>query len=140
MNKSPGDNEEKYSISQLAYMFGVTPRTIRYYEEVGLLSSCQRESETRQRYYDRRARGRLKLILRGKRFGFSLEEIRDMIELYDVDPTEKEQLRRTLDYGDKKIAEIEEMIQELTSIKEEMLELREKFLQKLREMGEEECQ
>ncbi len=131
--------EEWYSISELASMFGITPRTVRYYEEVGLLSSRQRESETQQRYYDKRTRGRLKLILRGKRFGFSLSEIKEMIDLYDLDPTEKEQLKKTLAYGDRKIAEIDEMIQELQAVREEMVELREKFLQKLLQLeGEEE--
>ncbi len=127
------EENQRYSISELAGMFGVTPRTIRYYEEVGLLAPEERESETQQRRYSKRARARLKLILRGKRFGFSLGEIKEMIELSDVDPSEKEQLKRTLAYGDKKIAEIDEMISELTAIKEEMLEFREKFSRRLRE-------
>ncbi len=115
-----------YTISELASEFGITPRTIRYYEEVGLLAST-RESQNHQRLYDARSRARLKLILRGRRFGFSLGEIKEMIELYDVDPTQKEQLRRTIEYGDRKIAEVEEMIADLIQIKEEMLEFRERF-------------
>ncbi len=128
---------EWYSISELANLFGITPRTIRYYEEVGLLSSRKRESETQQRYYDKRARGRLKLILRGKRFGFSLNEIREILDLYDVDPTEKEQLKKTLAYGEEKIKEIDEMIHELSVIKEEMVELFDRFKNKLQDLEKE---
>ena len=131
-------DSEWYSISELANLFGITPRTIRYYEELGLLSSRKRESETQQRYYDKRARGRLKLILRGKRFGFSLNEIREILDLYDVDPTEKEQLKKTLAYGEEKIKEIDEMIHELSVIKEEMVELFDKFQNKLQQLEKEE--
>jgi len=123
------------TISELANEFGITPRTIRYYEEIGLLSSS-RESQNHQRLYDSRIRTRLKLILRGKRFGFSLGEIREMIDLYDVDPTQKEQLRRTIHFGDRKISEIEGMIAELLQLKEELLEFRERFTCLLREKAE----
>jgi len=74
--------------------------------------------------------------LRGKRFGFSLAEIKEMLDLYDVDPTQKEQLRRAIELGDKRIAEIDEMIRELEQTKQEMLEFRQKFLQILRQKEE----
>ncbi|MDW7649739.1 MAG: MerR family DNA-binding transcriptional regulator [Bacillota bacterium] len=118
--------EQLFSISQLAADFDITPRTIRYYEEVGLLES-QRESVNHQRLYDVRARARLKLILRGKRFGFSLDEIGEMVNLYDADPTQKEQLQRTIAFGEKKIKELEEMIRELQETKEELVLFRDRF-------------
>ncbi|TYB33565.1 MAG: MerR family DNA-binding transcriptional regulator [Flexistipes sinusarabici] len=125
--------EKMYSIAELAKEFGVTPRTIRYYEEMGLLSS-RRKNLSQQRLYDAKSRARLKLILRGKRFGFSLREIKEMIELYDVDPTQKEQLKHTIAYGDKKIEEIDEKIAELQEIKMELIEFREHFEELLKKL------
>lgn len=124
--------EQMWSISELAKEFGITSRTIRYYEEMGFIDS-RRESTTKERFYDRKARARLKLILRGKRFGFSLAEIREMIDLYNVDPTQKAQLARTIEYGDRKIKEIEEMIRELEELKSEMLEFRAQFARLLQQ-------
>lgn len=126
--------DKLYSISELAHEFGISTRTIRYYEEVGLISS-QREKDTQPRSYTSRDRTRLKLALRGKRFGFSLAEIKEMLDLYDVDPTEKEQLRRAIELGDKRIAEIDELIRELQQTKQEMLEFRERFMEILMEKG-----
>ncbi|MGE5591470.1 MAG: MerR family transcriptional regulator [Bacillota bacterium] len=115
-----------YTIADLAAEFGITPRAIRYYEEMGLLSP-QRSQETQQRLYSRSDRARLKLILRGRRFGFGLKEIKELLDLYDVDTGEKEQMRRAIEYGDRHIAEIDEMIRELQETKEEMLEFRRRF-------------
>ncbi len=126
--------KEEYSISELAAEFGITPRAIRYYEEVDLLTP-HRNSKTTQRMYNRRDRARLKLILRGKRFGFPLSEIKDMIELYDIDPTTKEQLKRTVAYGDRRVAEINEMIAELEETREEILEFRNRFVATLEGEG-----
>lgn len=125
-------DKKTYSISELAQEFGISTRTIRYYEEVGLINS-HREKDTLPRMYTSRDRTRLKLTLRGKRFGFSLAEIKEMLDLYDVDPTEKEQLRRAIELGDKRIAEIDEMIRDLEEIKQEMLEFRQRFLELLKE-------
>ncbi len=116
-----------YSISQLANEFGVTPRTIRFYEEKGLLSSY-RKTPTSDRRYGERARANLKLILRGKRFGFSLSEIKELIDLYDVDPTQREQIRRTLELSERHFLELEEMIQELKAIRQEMLDFAWRFV------------
>lgn len=126
------NKEKTFTISELAAEFGVSTRTIRYYEEVGLLQP-QRAGDSNQRIYTKKDRGRLKLILRGKRFGFSLREIKEMLDLYDVDPTQKEQLKKVIEYGDERIAEIEERIRELQLLKEEMLEYREKFKRMLQE-------
>lgn len=82
-----------YTITELAREFDVTTRTIRYYEDQGLLSP-QREGINR--VFSNRDRVRLKLALRGKRLGFSLSEIRELFELYDVSRDEKKQLEEFL--------------------------------------------
>jgi len=82
-----------YTISELAREFDVTTRTIRFYEDQGLLSP-QREGTSRK--FSQRDRVRLKLALRGKRLGFSLAEIRELFELYDISRDEKKQLEEFL--------------------------------------------
>ena len=79
-----------YSISDLAQEFNLTTRAIRFYEDEGLL---QPGRSGRRRVYSARDRVRLKLILRGKRLGFSLSDVRDIIEMYDLDAGETGQLR-----------------------------------------------
>lgn len=85
---------ETYGIAELAREFDVTTRTIRFYEDKGLLKPLRKGQ---RRVYAPRDRVRLRLIMRGKRLGFSLDEIREMIDLYDVDPSEVTQLRHFLD-------------------------------------------
>ena len=85
---------EMWGIAELATEFGVTTRTIRFYEDKGLVSP---ERKGQRRVYHPRDKVRLQLIMRGKRLGFSLEEIRAMIDLYDADPTEVAQLRLFID-------------------------------------------
>jgi DNA-binding transcriptional MerR regulator len=81
---------DTYGIAELAREFNVTTRTIRFYEDKGLLSP---ERQGQRRVYSSRDRVRLRLIMRGKRLGFSLSEIREMIDLYDDDPSEVAQLK-----------------------------------------------
>lgn len=83
-----------YTITDLAREFGVTTRTIRYYEDKQLLFPVR---DGQRRIYAPRDQVRLRLIMRGKRLGFSLDEIREMIDLYDVDATEVSQLNRFLE-------------------------------------------
>ncbi len=85
---------ETYGIAELAREFDVTTRTLRFYEDKGLLKPLRKGQ---RRVYAPRDRVRLRLIMRGKRLGFSLDEIREMIDLYDVDPSEVTQLRHFLD-------------------------------------------
>lgn len=77
----PRPDREHFSISDLSAEFGVTPRALRFYEDEGLIAPERRGT---QRIYSHRDRARLAWILRGKRVGFSLGEIREMIDLYDV--------------------------------------------------------
>ena len=82
-----------YTISELAKEFGITTRTIRYYEDQRLLSPAR---EGVNRVFSNRDRVRLKLALRGKRLGFSLSEIRELFDLYDVSRDEQRQLEEFL--------------------------------------------
>ncbi len=79
-----------YTITQLAQEFDVTTRTIRFYEDQGLLTPTRKGQ---MRIYSARDRVRLKLVLRGKRLGFSLGEIREMLDMYDAEPGEVGQLQ-----------------------------------------------
>lgn len=123
------DKTEKtfWTISDLSTEFAVTPRTLRYYEEFGLLAP-HRVGENGQRLYSKRDKARLKLVLRGRRFGFSLKDLKELLDLYDTDPTRKEQIRRTLEIGEKRVAEIDEMIRELQIHRQELLDYRDRLL------------
>ncbi len=83
-----------YSISQLAKEFDVTTRTIRHYEDMGLLSPARRGQT---RIYSPADRTRLKLILRGKRLGLSLDDSRDIINMYEPGKTNIDQLKKLID-------------------------------------------
>jgi len=99
-----------YSVTELADALEVTPRTIRFYEQKRLLAP-QRAGKTR--VYTHRDKARLQLILRGKRLGFSLAEIKEYLDLYDADPTQVCQLRLLLDRVDDRIASLEEQQRDL---------------------------
>ena len=84
------DSESRtYSISDLAKSFGLTTRAIRFYEDKGMLNP---ERHGTRRSFSRKDRARLKLIVRGKKLGFSLAEIHDLIELYETEADEVSQL------------------------------------------------
>lgn len=93
MNES-ARKPNSFGIGDLSREFGVTTRTIRHYEDMGLLSPA-RLGQTR--IYSVSDRTRLKLILRGKRLGFSLEQSREIIDMYDPAQGNKEQLKKLLD-------------------------------------------
>jgi DNA-binding transcriptional MerR regulator len=84
-----GKDARAYTITELAQEFDVTPRAIRFYEDVGLLMPSR---AGRNRVYNQRDRTRLKLTLRGKRLGLSLLEIRQLVEMYDSHPDQTPQL------------------------------------------------
>ncbi len=86
--------EQHYSISELAAEFGITPRTIRFYEEKGLVSPLR---EGQKRLYRPADRVRIKLILRGKRIGMTLQESAEVIDLYDPAHNNTEQLHSLID-------------------------------------------
>lgn len=117
------------TITEVAESFGVSTRTIRYYEEIGLLAPDR--SEGNQRLFSNAELAKLKLIFRGKRYGFSLEDIKEMVLLFDKDRTGRKQLEVTIEYGKRRIGEIDRKILELQEMKAEMEELLEEFTEKL---------
>jgi len=92
------------TIRQMCVEFEVTPRTLRFYESKELLFPAR---VGQKRLYSKRDRARLKLILRGKRFGFSLEEIRQLLDLYTIGDQQETQLRHTYDAALKHLADME---------------------------------
>jgi DNA-binding transcriptional MerR regulator len=119
--------DKLYTISELAAMFDISSRSIRYYEEIGMLISENREIMTKQRSYTNRERRRLKMILRGKKLGFSLQQIKEMIDLYETNPEGDEEKRRIIEFADEKINEINEQILQLQMLKEDILSYKEKY-------------
>lgn len=118
-----------YTISDLATEFDISTRSIRFYEEKGLVAP-QRTSGN-QRVYGRRDRARLKLILRGKRFGYCLDEIAEMIGMTDIDTDEEAQIRKALAFGERKLREIDERMAELRLMQADMAAVREKLIRRL---------
>lgn len=108
-----------YSIGDLSSELAVSPRAIRFYEDQGLLAP-QRIGGNR--VYGLRDRARLRLILRGKRLGFALADIKALLDLYDVDSDHLEQLRATLVKGRARIAELEQQQQEIVLTLSELRE------------------
>ena len=96
-------NETTYTIGEMCSDFDVTPRTLRFYEYKELLAPIR---EGQKRLFTNTCRARLKLILRGKRFGFSLVEIKDLLDLYDMGDGQVTQLSATLDAAEKHHAEL----------------------------------
>jgi DNA-binding transcriptional MerR regulator len=98
-------DRENFTITDLSAEFGVTPRALRFYEDEGLIAPLRRGTT---RVYSHRDRARLAWILRGKRVGFSLGEIREMIDLYDVGDGRRLQRQVAIDRGTARIALLEE--------------------------------
>ncbi|MBN8814699.1 MAG: MerR family DNA-binding transcriptional regulator [Sphingomonas sp.] len=96
----PLADREDFSISDLSAEFGVTARALRFYEDEGLIAPERRGT---QRIYSHRDRARLAWILRGKRVGFSLTDIRELIDLYDIGDGRRTQRQRTIDRCHSKI-------------------------------------
>ena len=112
---------ELLTIRQMCEAYDVTPRTLRFYESKELISPLR---QGQKRLYSRRDRGRLKLILRGKKFGFSLETIRQLLDLYDLGDQQLTQFQRAYDLAVRKLAELEEQRDELN---ETIAELRDQI-------------
>ncbi len=127
-------SSERYTISDLAEEFDISPSTIRFYEEKGLLSP--ERSQGNQRVYSQKHRMRLKLILRGKRFGATLDEISEMIGMADAEISEIEQIDKSLYYIDRKYEEIQIHKNEIKLFEKDLLALKEKLLHRKEELSE----
>ncbi len=107
---SVGVTSTTWTIAEVAHDFDITHRTVRHYEELGLLAPERRGT---QRVYHRRDRTRLGLILRGKRLGFPLEEIRTIIDLYDAPRGRSSQLEYVLGQIDERRSDLEQRRRDL---------------------------
>ncbi|MDX1433190.1 MAG: MerR family DNA-binding transcriptional regulator [Gammaproteobacteria bacterium] len=106
-----------YTIGELSREFGITTRTIRFYEDQGLLAPAR---AGQQRIYGARDRVRVKLILRGKRLGFSLKEIKGLLDLYDGPEGEVGQLRSFLDKIRQRRGDLERQREDIDHVLDEL--------------------
>lgn len=126
------DGGESYGITDLAQEFDVTTRTIRFYEDQGLLSP-RRRGQTR--IYSPRDRTRLKLILRGKRLGFSLSEVAEIVLLYDTEPGEIGQLEFFIDKIRQRRAILEQQREDIDVTIEELDAVEQRCRERLAQLG-----
>ncbi len=120
---TPSTDETTFSIGDLAQELGVTTRTIRFYEERGLLQPAR--SSGRQRMYTRRDRGHLKLILQHREAGFTLEEMKELLELYDDQPGPegtRRQMERFRDITANRLAVVDERLATLRALRRRLNE------------------
>ncbi|EIE52437.1 MerR family transcriptional regulator [Salipiger aestuarii] len=113
--------DTQMTIREMCDLFDVTPRTLRFYEQKELIFP-QRLGQ--KRLYNRRDRARLKLILRGKRFGFSLEEIRQLLDLYHMGDQQKTQIERTYEIARKRL---DDMVQQREDLDAAIKDLKEQL-------------
>lgn len=116
--------EPRLSFKEMCAKFDVTPRTLRYYEYIELLSP---EREGRSRFYGPKELARMTLILRGRRFGFPLEDIRQWLMIYEHDGTEA-QMRTWIELADRQLGELAEQRRQLDETMDELKALRDETL------------
>ncbi|MGO9016927.1 MAG: MerR family transcriptional regulator [Syntrophobacteraceae bacterium] len=133
--KSGRQVENLFTISDLAGELEITPRAIRFYEEKGLISP--RRSSGNHRLYSHRDCARLKLVLRGRRFGYTLEEIAEMIGPSDDPLDEVGQIERSLAYGERTLKDIARRQAELEEIKRDLETVKLKLEARLRQLNRE---
>lgn len=120
-------SEQRLSFKEMCAKFDVTPRTLRYYEYIELLNP---EREGRARFYGPREVARLTLILRGRRWGFALEEIRQWLLIYEEKGTDA-QLRTWIDLADRQLKELQTQKEQLEQSISELKEVRDSTEQSL---------
>ena len=130
--KTQQKEEKTWTISQIADQLDISTRTIRFYEEKGLIQP--RRTNGNQRIYTPRNKARLKLILRGKRFGFSLDEIAEMIGMANADQDEIQQIEKSLEFGDNKLKEIQDRKKELELLEQDILATQQKLLNRISQL------
>lgn len=119
--------EQKLTFKEMCARFDVTPRTLRYYEYIELL---QPERDGRSRYYGTKETARMTLILRGRKFGIKLEEIRQWLLIYEEEGTEA-QMQAFIEMADRQLEDLEDQAQQLREATRELRELRDETLKKL---------
>jgi DNA-binding transcriptional MerR regulator len=124
-------SETRLSFKEMCARFDVTPRTLRYYEYIELLAP---EKEGRARFYGPREAARMKLILRGRRFGFSLEEIRQWLLIYGK-KGERPQLEAWLRLADRQLDALEKQRTEMDIAIADLQALRETAVQEMEKLG-----
>lgn len=124
-------DEQTFSIGELAKFFDITPRSIRFYEEQGLLAP-QRNGQTR--IYLKKDKVRLKLILRGKRLGFSLAETKTLFNLYDSHQNSEAQLEFMLKMTEQKRAMIHQQLEDIQMLMSELDEVETRCKEELSEL------
>jgi DNA-binding transcriptional MerR regulator len=113
-------SEKKLSFKEMCAKFDVTPRTLRYYEYIELL---QPEREGRSRWYGPKEVARMTLILRGRKFGFQLEDIRQWLLIYEHEGTEA-QMRAWIELADRQLDELDEQRRQIDEARTELKQLR----------------
>ncbi|CAJ1835349.1 MerR family DNA-binding transcriptional regulator [Aeromonas veronii] len=126
------DEGRRFSISELAREFDITTRSIRFYEDQGLLNPA-REGQTR--IYSKQDRVRLKLTLRGKRLGFSLAEIRELFDLYDADKSSRTQLQTMLGLVEEKRETLQQQMEDIRMVLLELDAAKQRCQQALSQLG-----
>jgi DNA-binding transcriptional MerR regulator len=132
MTRTNTRNKNNFTISELAAQLDISPSTIRFYEDKGLIKP--QRTGGNQRIYAKKHRARLKMILRGKRFGFSLDEIAEMIGQEEMDMREIEQIDRSLRFLDGKLKELDQRKIELDLITSDILSFKDKLAKRRREL------
>lgn len=117
---SSSDPQQMLGIQEAATLLGVTMRTLRFYEDKGLIAP-QRVGT--MRIYSKREIGRMQLILRGKRLGFSIREVKEFLDLYDVDPEHMEQVKQLQNKVGERIRELRKQKQAIEQTLEELLSI-----------------
>lgn len=126
------EKKEFYTITELTKEFGVSTRTIRFYEDEGLLNPVRRG---RTRLFRQSERRLLSFILRGKRLGFSIAEIREILQMYKESPGEAGQLRLLMKRVDEKREELEQKRRDIDETLSELDQVEEQALARLAEIG-----
>lgn len=116
-SSADGNRQTSFTIGDLSREFGVSLRTLRFYEDKGLLNPTR---EGLNRIYSRRDRGRLKLVLMGKKVGFSLVEIKEMLELYDLKDGQVQQMQLALKKFNEQICILEQQKVEIEKALDEL--------------------
>lgn len=115
-------SEDRLSFKEMCAAFDVTPRTLRYYEYIELL---QPDREGRSRFYGARERARMKLILRGRKWGFQLEDIRQWLLIYEEQGNEA-QMRAWVELADRQLLELADQKAQLDEAIDELQQMRDK--------------